>query len=257
MKALKYILCMAVVVSFAMSADAIVASYPDQTGATVWVRDISEDTDVGQYGAPTMVGNTMLFSPLGVRAESTGGGSVQNAAQIQFKLEAMPGNYIEALLLTELGDFSFADDSTGTDATKVDVDANYYLTITEINGDPAALDIPIIPFPTTMSFQPKASGEILLSEAALGPFWQGSLSVDVNATVAAHPDYDASDKATKVSINIDNILKASSEAGTSALIAKKNVVNGFTIEIIPEPASVLLLTSAFAGIVFARRRFLR
>jgi hypothetical protein len=255
MKAIKYTLCIAAVVSFAITADAILASYPDQVGTTVLITDISENTDAGQYGAPTMVGNTMLFSPLGVKASSTGGGAVQNDAQIQFKVAATPGNYIESLILNELGDFSFEDDGTGTDATKVDVDANYFLTITEINGNPAELTIPIVPFPTTMTFLPKASGEILLSEEALGPFWQGSLTFDINAAVAAHPDYDASDKATRVSININNILKASSELGTTASIAKKNVINGFTVEIIPEPASVLLLTSAFAGIVIVRRRF--
>ena len=62
--------------------------------------------------------------------------------------------------------------------------------------------------------------------------------------------------ATKVTVNIDNVLVATSQAGTSATIAKKDFITITTN--IPEPASAcLILMAAAAGLVTCRQRRFR
>ena len=58
--------------------------------------------------------------------------------------------------------------------------------------------------------------------------------------------------ATKVTVNIDNVLVATSQVGTSATIAKKDFITITTN--IPEPTTVGLLVVAMAAGMLARRR---
>jgi hypothetical protein len=60
---------------------------------------------------------------------------------------------------------------------------------------------------------------------------------------------------TKISVNIDNILTAASQDGSTALIAKKDA-DGLVVTVnVPEPASCLLAcTGLMLAALFRRRR---
>lgn len=71
---------------------AISTNYGDFEASTIWYNQVSESTDFGWYGSPIVVGNTLNFIPLGMKAESSGGGlDTVNNAQLSFDVQAKAG----------------------------------------------------------------------------------------------------------------------------------------------------------------------
>ena len=230
-----------------------ITNYGDFEASTVWYNQVCEDTGIGTYGTPEAAGDSLTFKPLGLEAYSEGGGSTTNNAKIQFDLQAKEGSAISGVDFSEIGDYSMIG---AAGPTYVDVTANFSVTIYEVDGVALASAFTTA---STMTFSPEASGTFLLGAGPLTQGgWDGSIYLDAlsmldNEGISYNPNGGG---VTKMNVKVDNILVAYSEIGTSALIKKKNAT-GFTVtsEVIPEPASLVLIAGTGLFCAFIRRRF--
>lgn len=186
-------------------------------------------------------GNSLNFDPTGFSASASGAaGSDITDGQLSFTVVAKPGFGIGSISLAEAGDLTLA--GNGTNATNVGVAGSGTLNIQAING--VGVFIPSIGFNLTMT----NSGlyGLVTDGGASAPFpyfddWSGSWIQNLTNIIVAN-GYSANDLVTQISINVDNTLSANSEAGTSALIAKKEFGGlSVTVQTIPEPATWILL----------------
>lgn len=225
-------------------------------GDTVMYIDVTEDTNTGDaqplFGEPTISGDALDFNPIGFSASATGANGVdQTDGQLFFMLQAKPGNGIQTLLLTEAGDVSLT--GFGTDATFAAVTTNITLDILETDAGPANIN-----HQTTMNFIPSDGDFGQATDGGGGPLfssnWSGGVLIELGAILASNGR--AGETATKVNVNLDNVLSALSEDGTVATIAKKDAdISGLTIEVnmIPEPTTALLAVAGLLAMASSRR----
>lgn len=257
-------------------------NYGSFTGNTVVYSDVREDANSAGdspplFGEPittgpvtpgypavpcvlcSIPGDTLAFAPTGFGASATGAGGIDiTDGNLTFKITSKPGIGISNLKLAEAGDLTMI--GTGTDLTNVGVTAYGILNITEVDG----VGINTIAYQFTLNFSPSGGTFGFLSDGGGGPLpyfddWNGSLLIDVDGILAvavANGDIPAfSLGATKISVNLDNTLVAQSQAGTSALIAKKDF--GVSIDVnIPEPATFVMAAIGLLSVSFGmiRRR---
>lgn len=232
-------------------------NHGDYEGDTVWYRTVTEDTNTGDaqplFGAPTISGDALDFNPIGFSASATGANGVdQTDGQLFFMIEAKDGNGIQTLELSEAGDVSLT--GFGTAATFAAVTTLITVDILETDQGPVNVNSQ-----TTMSFSPSDGDFDQATDGGGGPLfssnWSGGALIEFGAILAANGH--AGEIATKVNINLDNVLSALSEDGTVATIAKKDVdTSGLTIEvnIIPEPTTAVLAVGGLLAIAASRRR---
>jgi hypothetical protein len=236
------------------------------TGLSVNYIDVTEDTTTGDsqplFGTPIFSGNSLDFNPAGFDAEASGaGGSDDTGGRLTFMLEAHTGDAITSIRFSEAGDTTLT--GVGSDATSTRVTADGTLTINAVDG--ATLTTPIV-HPISLAFTPSGGDYGLASDGGGLPIyhtqWTGSLAVNV-AQILTNAGLTPTLGATKVSVDLVNLLRARSQAGTSALINKQDF-GGLSITVnqpggggdpeIPEPASAMLVGMALVVCVTARRR---
>jgi len=173
--------------------------------------------------------------------------SVQNDAQLQFGVTAKEGNAIAGLDFSELGDFSMV----GGGFAFVDVTANFYVTIMDVDGE--ELDSAFTTA-SSMTFSPNADGTFNHSAPFTQGLWDGSIYLDV-LSMLDDEGISYVDGVTRMSVNLDNILVAYASAGGTSFIKKKDLT-GFTVtsEVVPEPASLVLILGTTCSLAFVRRR---
>lgn len=255
-----FIFATATCVALALAASQANAAmvYGNFSGDTVDYIAVTEDTNTGDtlplFGAPTVSGDSLDFDPVGFSASSSGGGAPDfTDGQLSFMIEAKSGNVINSLLLTEAGDTSLGRGLGSLDDAETEVTADIFIDILEVDGVP----INQINVSGAMTFTP-SSGSYSLSgdgggSSAFQTSWTGSYFVDFLPVLTAN---GITGDVTKVSVNLDNTLRAASATGSSAFIAKKDFDGGVNItpnpdqNMIPEPATVTLAALgmlAFAG----------
>jgi len=267
--------------AFDSGAHAAPINYGSFMGSTVMYLDVREAANSAGDSAPlfgepatvgpvtpgypavpcvmcSIPGDSLDFDPTGFNASAAGAGGVDvTDGNLTFKIMAKPANWISNLKLTEAGDLTMI--GTGTDLTSVSVTAVGVLNISEVDN----LGINTIVYPFVVNFSPSGGTFGLLSDGGGGPVyfddWSGSLMIDVDALLAAavvNGDIPAFARgATKISVNLDNVLVAQSQSGTSSLIAKKDF--GVSIRVnIPEPATFTVAAIGLLGVVvgLGRRR---
>ena len=232
----------------ASSARATVA-YGDLSGSSFDFTDMSETTtSVGDaeplWGAPSVAGNTLIFTP-GAFISTAGGGAVdQTNSTFELTITSQdPDNIaIERLLVNELGDYSLT--GAGTNATSASVLAGAGLVITQVNlgGTLSAAAVPGF-----------ASDFVSFDTPTQGGEWTATIDADVQALVDSV--YGAGNAyATQVAVVWDNNLSTTSESGTNALIQKKIGLPAVTMQVIPEPGTALLLGLGLSGLAARGRR---
>jgi len=230
--------------SMSVQAGLLATSLP---GNTVVYKNIAEDiSGAGTYGVPVVTGDILDFDPLGLGVSASGGAIDYNDAQLNFQILAKDQWAVTEVKFAELGDYLLA--GPGGAGTYASVSATFFVNILEIDGvAPVA--------PINYSVSQTFANVAMPGDAGTG-LWSGDVNFDIGQIITdAGQTYEMG--ATWVSVVLDNIMLASSEAGTISQIKKKDA-NGFTVTsyVVPEPASMALLVGASSAIVFVRRRLL-
>jgi hypothetical protein len=227
-------------------------NYGDFVGSTVTYLNVTEASPSNDplplFGAPTIAGNTLDFNPVGFSASASGGSFDLTDGQLDLTIRANPGNAIPTIQFSEAGDFALG--GVGTAGTFVDVSATFFIDIVKVDG------VGINPLVTTasMNFSPVASGTFdLVNHPGFGQLWAGAFTFDVNAFLTAN-NISYISGATEIKVTLDNTLAAFSEAGTVALIAKKDFKGlGITVPEVPEP-TILTLVLCGGAAMWVRSR---
>jgi hypothetical protein len=237
-------------------------NYGTFVGNTVAYVDVSEDSNSGDplplFGAPTVSGDSLDFNPIGFNAHASGAaGSDITDANLTFGVSALPNFAIKNITLSEAGDTTLS--GFGTNATITSVTADGHLNISEVDGS----GIGVIAVPIALTFTPNG-GLYKFGDHGGGPIFHtafsGSLFLDIQQILNDH-FVSFQGGATKISIDIDNTLVATSEDGTFSLIAKKDF-GGVSVTVnnplggggpnSPEPTSLVLAFLGFAGLAIRR-----
>lgn len=253
--------CLAALVMLSLPATTLAApflmNYGSHMGASVTFVDVTESNNEegplseALFGAPIVSGNSMDFNPVGFDAASANGINSPDVTngELMFMVQAKPGNAVQTIKFSEIGDTTLV--GTGNDATFTAVNMGGSINIHEVDGG----GINAISFPFTMSFTPSGGTFGLASDGPGFTQWMGMVLVDVQQELV-NRSVNFTLGATKISVNLSNILTAMSQTGTSAIISKKDA--GLIVEvngpIIPEPGSALIAVMAITlGAIFGRR----
>jgi len=247
------VVLLAVLVVSSAAAVAGPINYGDIEGTSVWFRTVTENSILDTpplYGTPSVYVDTLVFSPTTFNAFSQ---TLNPAADLTdgvltTTIEAKPGATIPFVLVTERGDYSLS--GTGTAATAVSVQASIFLSILAVDG----VAIAPVKFSQNMVISPEADGTFdLVNNAGVNQIWSGSALLDVQGMLTSK---GITGSATKILFSMDNTLVAVSEAGSSARIAKKAVLDmpGVEIGVVPEPSTLALLAMGLGALLLARLR---
>jgi len=219
-------------------------AYPDYVGTSVTYTNLQEASSSGDpeplWGAPTGVGNQLLFFPAAFRAEATplNGGFDHTGSQFQALVTGnSPTDVITQLNITEYGDAQIGGPG-GTSATGTYAAMSGFITVlADISGPIAPI---VIPF--SGAFTPSDTLDYVNNLGTT--LWSATVQVDLSSL-----------NATQVQISLDNDLYAFSEATTTAAIQKK-VVSGpaVIIEAVPEPTTGLLVGGGLVILSLRGRR---
>jgi hypothetical protein len=229
----------------------------DFLGANETVQTADDDPNP-LYEAPIVVGNALIFSPSSFDADSSGGVGGIDTSHSTFNTtitSTTPGFFIDMISIDEGGDIilSAFPPGGGTGATGVIATLSGTVTIL------AALDTSVIgeiitfggtgaDFDTTFTPGP-VTNQLFKGLQPAGTFaWTGSVDIDIAALFAAAG-------VTSVELQLNNVLMANSEPGTSSLIQKK-AQDGPRITVVPEPVTGALLACGLLALA-ARNRVRR
>lgn len=238
-------------------------NYGSYSGTTVDYIDVSEDATTGDalplFGAPIFSADSVDFNPVGFDASAAGAaGSDNTGSRLTFMVMSHTGNAINNINFNEAGQTTLS--GSGTDNTNAAVTANGTVTISHVDGAAIA---PIVR-PIALAFSPSGGDYGLVSDGGGLPFfhtpWSGSLALNI-AQILTQEGIPFTLGASKISIDLVNTLSAHSEAGTHALISKKDF-GGISVTVnrpgggggpdIPEPASVVLAALGLVGVMSGR-----
>jgi hypothetical protein len=218
-------------------------NYGDFVGSTVTYRMVTEDsgTDTvppGMYGMPSVGGNTLNFNPVGFDSETSGPNADITDGQLLFMVESN-NKETQAILnikINEIGDTTLAGNvplgSLGTSSSirmaavveivEVDGVAITPITLSGMSASPLPVLMPVYTLlpsnsPTDGTWQLGVDGN---GGPSFTSQWNGELFVDVqDALNKSGMSYTRG--ATRVTVNLNNVLAATSETGTSASVGKK------------------------------------
>jgi hypothetical protein len=241
-------------------------NWGDYAGATVDFLQVTEDSNSGDtlplFGEPNIVGDSMDFDPVGFGAFSSGGGAPDiTDGNLTFMVMTQNDlDIIDTLSFSEAGDTSLTNGLSFDDALTT-VEAHVFIDILQIDNQDVGQALNIddyMVFTPSPNLTPNPIGDYQISVDSLNGHtystnWFGSLFVDLTAYLDDN-DIEYEFGVTKVSVNIDNILTAASQDGSSAVIAKKDF-DGLVVTVnVPEPASCVLACIGLALLALVGRR---
>ncbi|MEM9410009.1 MAG: PEP-CTERM sorting domain-containing protein [Planctomycetota bacterium] len=223
------------------SADFI--DYGDFNGSDVMFLGVTEDTreagDLSDYGAPTVVGNSLDFDPTDFESSVDNSGSHINDAQLNFTMMATNNSSIGTVTIAEGGDYTLI--GVGDAMAEASYGAAIFWEILEVDGQSV----------TGLNGSAGFNNSFELpGDEGTAVIWEDSVTIDFDSFLA---DLNIFGSATKVEFAINNTLATAAKGG-SAFIAKKDVGLGITVNQIPEPGSAVVLLAAMALIANRRRR---
>jgi len=245
-------------------ASAATQNYGDFMGTSITYENVIENSGIDPllFGGPTIVGDSLLFTPTNFSAQVNGSGAVIKDSQIQFTLDGKNDNAIQGIHLSETGDYSFL--SLGA-TSAVSVGMALFWQITEIDGISMLGPNGSANMLVSSGDGPNGGVFMVNNEIQTSVIWDGGLDIDFDQAIADDSNVDG-DHATRVLITFDNTLGAFTDGG-AAFIKKKGLGFGVEIEVnpggdpdvdpVPEPPAIVLgITGALAlaFCVWNRRR---
>lgn len=217
------------------------ASYGDFSSPTGTVSFLNVADLNGLFGAPTVSGNSLDFSPNAFEADCALSATCPPtphavADTLVLEIDAAAGNYIDTINLSEAGDTTLTTFLNAIAATTVVGDV--FVDVLEIDGAP----VNGLNGNAQMAFN--QGGQYTTSG-----IWSGFLSIDIDSVIAAG---GGSGRATLVRISLANTLTAFAEDGASARIEKKDI-DGLAITVVPEPGTALLMGLGLFGLAASNR----
>ena len=218
-------------------------------GGVIEYQDVTESsaTDpVPLFGVPDVTVNDLDFDPAAF-GSSSGGSSVDiTDGQLNFNFELLAGAGLTSLIIDEGGDFTLF--GGGSAVTSVAYGLFAEVTVTEVDG------VAVTPFTVTGTVD---GTEDLVSSPGLNQPWSLGLFLDLGAALVANGHAGFSEGVTAGEFVLDDTLVSTSEAGTLAFIAKKDlqITPGGDLvpdNNIPEPTALALALLGAAGLM-ARR----
>ncbi|MCD4830799.1 MAG: PEP-CTERM sorting domain-containing protein [Anaerohalosphaeraceae bacterium] len=163
-------------------------------------------SDNGLFGDPNVAGNTFIFFPSNFRAESVNGVADIVSDRMEVTLTAKPGSAITGIRITEYGDYGILSQGLVSASGTMFLTnlSEFEVRHSDFNSDPAS---------------PISSG--------FGS-WSAEVAVD-------------NIEWSQLKLVLDNNLMAISMPGSVAFIEKKIMGSAVSVEIIPEPATMVLL----------------
>ena len=219
-------------------------NYPDQgpvpPGISFTNIFESSGTDpVPLYGAPTAFTTGMDSDPQSFVSTANGGNQDATDGQLNYTvMSTNPLVSISSIDLFEAGDYSLT--GVGTAVTQALAGAIIRATVTQINGVDIA-PLSLTPVNASVAFN-------LAANAGIVQPWSLGATLNVAAQLGANQ------RATKVEVVIANQLLSLSEAGSLSLIAKRDSRVDIDTEIIPEPATLLLMLGGCLALAAVTRR---
>src|SRR5574340_127478 len=191
----------------------------------------------GLFGAPTVTGDALFFTPTTYKAQSYNGTGFASASQtFNITVNANPGYQVSAVSLTEDGDYF----NIGT-GSSVAVGGKFYARDLESPLTPAA----------TSKIKSSAS---LTDMTSMADFETTDWASHANIAIPA--GWGGADGIVRgVNVTIENILLASSTAlGDAAFIEKKFAGLYVVTAPVPEPETYAMLLVGLGLVGFAVRR---
>jgi hypothetical protein len=235
-------------------------NYGDFDGDHVKFLQVTESSDkpLPLYGAPEVSGDSLSFNPqqFAARSDFAVPPNDTTDGQLTFNVMADQGQAVTKLSFEEGGALSVTGLSSATDDTYVDVSALGFITVTAIDG----VGVNPIPIPIDLTFNFGVGGDGTWRRASEGSvngfLWDGGQDFDLTQVLK---DLGENVKvgATKLKINLDNILYAQSEPVGAARIDKKLFLHITTERPegeIPEPCCLALVGIGAIGVVMSARR---
>ncbi len=227
-------------------------NYGTLNGTQVQFQNVTEDTttespSVALFGAPTVVGNSMIFNPTAFAAVagvgSPTGGPIDNTdGTLVTTIAGINGGTIDQLVLSEAGDYTLF--GAPGDFAQILVQASVFIRVIEIDG---ATVSPISVFQETLFAGPLGFNQALPGGATALSVWSGSKTFDIAAALA---NLSIPGNATKITFSMNNSLSAMAFGNSFAKVQKKE--QGVVIDIIPTPGTLALIS--LGGLVATRRR---
>jgi len=194
-----------------------------------------DDSLMALFGAPTVSGDIIYFTPTNFKAISTNGaGSVITSSTVNVVITAHQGVNLGALTLQERGDYLLSGESSSVG----------------LGGQLRAFDISN-PLNVEDSSFTTTSSNLTLNDGIFHN-WVGTAGIDLGAALWSNT--------TSINMTIENVLTATTiKLPSTAFIEKKFVGVGVTVggvppTTIPVPAAAWLLGSGLAGLVSLARR---
>jgi hypothetical protein len=258
---------------FTTAVNATPIEYADQVGSQVTYQMIVEDSGTDPtplFGQPSVSGNTLDFNPVGFDAASENGGDADiTDGQLSFMITVnnSASQHMTGFRLSEVGDTTMEGNvMPNSIATSTTARITPVVQIVEIDGvgvTPITLSgmstppLPVLAanFTELPSNTPTDAMWLLGVDGSgtsnFSTQWSGVLDVDLeNALILSGRPFSRG--VTKVSVNINNVLAATSETGSEATIAKTDMLI-ITTDVVPEPAAISLALLALACGLMARR----
>lgn len=182
----------------------------------------------GLFGDPTVFNGSFLFFPQNFKAVSSNGSTGHADDSVSFDITVKNGKAVTGVTVNELGDYSIT--GTGT------INIGGSLSVTDL--------APPGPPVTTTSLLASTPGSPITTTTSTTGNWTAT------ATTTNLPN-----GWTVFHVNLTNILDASTGPGSVATVQKKIAQGAIEVSIIvPEPASIGLLTAAGSTLLLRRRR---